>query len=77
MFKKDEKTFWLPTVAQKAADVSGAGDTVISTITMALCAGADIKEAAYLANFAGGLVCEVTGIVPIEKDKLFNTILER
>lgn len=77
LFQKDKKTFTLPTEARKAADVSGAGDTVISTITMALCAGAGIEEAAYLANYAGGLVCEVTGIVPIEIDNLFDTIAGR
>ncbi len=65
----------LPTKARKVADVSGAGDTVISTLTMALAAGADILQASYLANYAGGLVCEEVGIVPIEIDKLFNEVL--
>lgn len=65
----------LPTKARKVADVSGAGDTVISTLTMALAAGADIFKASYLANYAGGLVCEEVGIVPIEIDKLFNEVL--
>ncbi len=77
LFEKGKDIFRLPTQARKAADVSGAGDTVISTITMALCAGAEIKEAAYLANYAGGLVCEVTGIVPIDKDLLFKTIEDK
>ena len=67
---KDEKR--MPTKARKVADVSGAGDTVISTLTMSLAAGADILEASYLANYAGGLVCEEVGIVPIEIDHLFN-----
>ena len=71
--KHNEKR--LPTKARKVADVSGAGDTVISTLTMALTAGADITEAAYLANYAGGLVCEEIGIVPIEYDKLFEHLL--
>lgn len=65
----------IPTKARKVADVSGAGDTVISTLTLALAAGANILEASYLANYAGGLVCEEIGIVPIDKDKLFKTIL--
>lgn len=64
----------IPTKARKVSDVSGAGDTVISTLTVALAAGANILEAAYIANYAGGLVCEEIGIVPIEKDKLFKTI---
>jgi len=71
---KEEKR--MPTKARKVADVSGAGDTVISTLTMAIAAGANILEASYLANYAGGLVCEEVGIIPIERDKLFNTVLE-
>lgn len=66
----------IPTKARKVADVSGAGDTVISTLTIALAAGANIYDAAYLANFAGGLVCEEVGIVPISIDKLFNEVIE-
>ena len=46
----------IPTVAQEVFDVSGAGDTVISTFTLALCAGASKLEAAYIANFAAGIV---------------------
>lgn len=66
----------MPTKARKVADVSGAGDTVISTLTMAMAAGADIYEASYLANYAGGLVCEEVGIVPIEINNLFDTVLK-
>jgi rfaE bifunctional protein kinase chain/domain len=64
----------IPTKARKVADVSGAGDTVISTLTMSLAAKADICEASYLANFAGGIVCEEVGIVPIKADKLFYEV---
>jgi bifunctional ADP-heptose synthase (sugar kinase/adenylyltransferase) len=41
---------------------------------MALASGANIAEASYLANYAGGLVCEEIGIVPIEIEKLFNAV---
>ncbi|MFH1196103.1 MAG: D-glycero-beta-D-manno-heptose-7-phosphate kinase [bacterium] len=74
LFEKDKPLERISTVARKARDVSGAGDTVISTLTVALAAGADIHEAAYLANYAGGIVCEEVGIVPIEIDKLFSTV---
>lgn len=74
VFEKGKAERRMPTKARKVADVSGAGDTVISTLTMALAAGADIIEASYLANYAGGIVCEEIGIVPIELDKLFNTV---
>ncbi len=76
VFEKGKKERRMPTKARRAADVSGAGDTVISTLTMALAAGADIFEASYLANYAGGIVCEEIGIVPIELDKLFSTVRE-
>lgn len=71
---KSEKR--MPTKARKVADVSGAGDTVISTLTIALAAGADIYEAAYLANYAGGLVCEEVGIIPIDINNLFDTVIK-
>lgn len=75
VFQKNQEERRIPTKARKVADVSGAGDTVISTLTMALAAGANILQASYLANYAGGLVCEEVGIVPIEIDKLFNEVL--
>ncbi len=65
------------TRARKVADVSGAGDTVISTLTVALAGGADILEAASLANLAGGLVCEEVGIVPIDRERLYREALRK
>ena len=76
LFEKDKNEIRIPTKARKVADVSGAGDTVISTITHALASGASIEEAAYIANYAGGLVCEEVGIVPIELDHLYSTLKE-
>lgn len=49
---------------------------MISTLTIALTAGADIYDAAYLANYAGGLVCQEVGIVPIDLNVLFNAVKE-
>lgn len=76
LFEKGKPERRIPTKARKVADVSGAGDTVISTLTMAITAGADIFDAAYLANYAGGLVCEEVGIVPIEQKTLFDAVKE-
>jgi rfaE bifunctional protein kinase chain/domain len=76
VFEKGKAPHKMETKARKVADVSGAGDTVISTLTMALAAGGDILEASYLANYAGGIVCEEVGIVPIDLDKLFDTVSE-
>jgi rfaE bifunctional protein kinase chain/domain len=76
VFKKGKEEKRMPTKARKVADVSGAGDTVISTLTLSLAAGADILEASYLANYAGGIVCGEVGIVPVDKEKLFSTIID-
>lgn len=76
LFEKGKPEKRVPTKARKVADVSGAGDTVISTITIALAAGVDIYNAAYLANYAGGLVCQEVGIVPINIDDLIKAVKE-
>ncbi|MFC1620531.1 D-glycero-beta-D-manno-heptose-7-phosphate kinase [Candidatus Neomarinimicrobiota bacterium] len=60
----------IPTRARKVADVCGAGDTVLSTYTLALVAGAEPGEAADLANFAAGSVVEEMGIVPVTPERL-------
>ena len=69
LFEKGEVTH-IPTQARKVADVSGAGDTVISTLTAAHISGATNQEAAILANIAAGIVVEEVGIIPVTKDKL-------
>jgi len=76
VFSEHQPEKRMPTKAMKVADVSGAGDTVISTLTLALAANANILEASYLANFAAGIVCGEVGIVPIEIDRLFKVISE-
>lgn len=62
----------LPTQVRNIADVSGAGDTVISVLSLMLAAGLKPEDAAKLANLAGGLVCEEVGVVPVNPDKLFD-----
>jgi bifunctional ADP-heptose synthase (sugar kinase/adenylyltransferase) len=47
-------------------DVSGAGDTVISTVALALAAGFSLEDTAGLANLAGGLSCETVGVNALE-----------
>ncbi|HEX5398885.1 MAG TPA: PfkB family carbohydrate kinase [Verrucomicrobiae bacterium] len=54
--QRGEKPFHIPTVAQEVFDVSGAGDTVIATFTLAIAAGASPVEAAILSNHAAGIV---------------------
>jgi D-glycero-beta-D-manno-heptose-7-phosphate kinase len=76
LFEKNGTVSHVQTTAKNVADVSGAGDSVISTVTMALAGGATMKEAATIANYAGGIVCGYVGIVPVDKEKLRKVILE-
>lgn len=69
--KKNFQTH-IPAVIRNIADVSGAGDTVISVLTLAMAANCSEVDAAKLANLAGGIVCEEIGVVPIDKIKLLN-----
>jgi rfaE bifunctional protein kinase chain/domain len=76
LVEKGGAAIHVPTMARKVADVSGAGDTVISTLTMGLAAGATVREASMLANFAGGIVCGEVGIVPIDVNQLREMVLD-
>ncbi len=60
----------LPAHRRSIADVSGAGDTVISVATLGLAAGMNDLDVAALSNLAGGQVCEYVGVVPVNRDKL-------
>ncbi len=64
----------IPTVAQEVFDVSGAGDTVISTFTLALCVGASNLEAAHIANFAAGIVVGKLGTAVTNVKELLERI---
>ncbi len=66
----------IETKARNVADVSGAGDTVISTLAVCLACGASVKDSVTIANFAAGIVVEEVGIVPIDKNRLINKISE-
>ena len=74
LFTRDGAAERLPTQAKKVADVSGAGDTVIATVTLAMVSGAGARSAAILGNIAAGKVCEEVGIVPITRENLRNAI---
>ncbi len=64
------QTVLVPACVHSVSDVSGAGDTVISVITLALASGMCLNDAVCCANIAGGLVCEQVGVVPIDVEKL-------
>lgn len=68
--KADGSHHHLPAHIRKIADVSGAGDTVISVAALCLALGTAPEFMAALSNLAGGLVCEKVGVVPIDKERL-------
>jgi rfaE bifunctional protein kinase chain/domain len=63
-----------PAHIRNIADVSGAGDTVISVASLCLALGASAELLAQLANLAGGVVCEKAGVNPIDKELLINEL---
>lgn len=75
LFNGGDQALFIPTTARKVHDVSGAGDTVISVLSVVMSSGASISEAAKLANYAAGLVCEEVGVVPINKEKFLNLLM--
>ncbi len=66
----------IPAEVRDIADVSGAGDTVISVACLCLVNGISEENIAAISNIAGGLVCEKVGVVPINRDILFKECLE-
>ncbi|MBX2897264.1 MAG: D-glycero-beta-D-manno-heptose-7-phosphate kinase [Cyclobacteriaceae bacterium] len=60
----------LPAHAREIADVSGAGDTVVSIAALAVALKLTPKQIAALSNLGGGLVCQHVGVVPINKAEL-------
>ena len=66
----DNQKIYNPAHRRNIADVSGAGDTVISVATLALAASLDLGQVAAIANLAGGIVCEYPGVVAIDRERL-------
>ncbi|MFT7588053.1 MAG: rfaE bifunctional protein kinase chain/domain [Limisphaerales bacterium] len=63
-----------PAHIRNIADVSGAGDTVISLAALGIAAGLDPSIWAQIANLAGGLVCESVGVVPVDRTQLMEEV---
>ncbi|PYQ51775.1 MAG: hypothetical protein DMF59_06765 [Acidobacteria bacterium] len=76
LFEKDGRAPILIPVygTDQVADVTGAGDTVIATFTLALAAGASYAEAAKLANYGGGIVVMKMGTATVSNDELRHAI---
>jgi D-glycero-beta-D-manno-heptose-7-phosphate kinase len=75
LFESDSETH-IQTVAREVFDVSGAGDTVISVLALALGSGASFREAALLANYAAGVVVGKVGTATLTKGELIEAVSE-
>lgn len=76
LFEPQRPTVHIPIYgSDQIADVTGAGDTVIATMTLALAAGASYEEAAHLANYAGGIVVMKRGTATVSADELRHAVL--
>ena len=67
---KDGPALHLPTLARAVFDVSGAGDTLVSCLAVALAAGADLAEATALANASAGIVVGKSGTGSVSPSEL-------
>jgi D-beta-D-heptose 7-phosphate kinase/D-beta-D-heptose 1-phosphate adenosyltransferase len=74
LFTVDGAVTHIPTVAREVYDVTGAGDTVIATLTLVLATGASFREAAVMANHAAGVVVGKLGTATVSHEELLKTI---
>jgi rfaE bifunctional protein kinase chain/domain len=77
VFESSNSSFPVTTVAKDVYDVTGAGDTVIGTLALAWGAGAKVKEAAMLANYAAGIVVGKMGTATATREDLIEAINKR
>jgi len=79
IFESLQEPYAVPTVAREVYDVTGAGDTVIGTMALALGTGTDVnvKEAASLANYAAGIVVGKVGTAVATLEELRKVIKEK
>lgn len=70
LFESPSRVWHIPTVARRVFDVTGAGDTVIATIGLALSAGVSLPDACLLANFAAGIVVGEIGTASVTPQQL-------
>ena len=74
LFERGGRVTHIPPVAREVFDVTGAGDTVISTLTLAMAASANMVDAAKLSNYAAGIVVGVVGTASVRPDELKQKI---
>jgi D-glycero-beta-D-manno-heptose-7-phosphate kinase len=76
LFEKSGRITHIPTVAREVFDVTGAGDTVISALTLSMAAGAKVHDAAMISNHAAGIVVGVVGTATVTPEQLKQRIAE-
>jgi D-beta-D-heptose 7-phosphate kinase/D-beta-D-heptose 1-phosphate adenosyltransferase len=74
LFQHNGEVIHIPTMAKEVYDVTGAGDTVISVLTLAMASGATAKEAANLSNIAAGIVVGEIGTATIKASELEDAV---
>ncbi len=74
LYEGDGVSWHLPTQARQVYDVTGAGDTVIGTLALALSTGASIKHGAILANHAAGIVVGMVGTATVSPKQLMESL---
>ena len=74
LFENGGEIIHIPTVAKNVFDVTGAGDTVIGTFSLALASGLDLKSAAVLSNYAAGIVVGEVGTSTVSAEELKKLI---
>ncbi len=74
LFQHNGEVIHIPTMAKEVYDVTGAGDTVISVLTLAMASGATAKEAAILSNIAAGIVVGEIGTATIKASELEDAV---
>jgi D-beta-D-heptose 7-phosphate kinase/D-beta-D-heptose 1-phosphate adenosyltransferase len=70
VFDGKEKAVHIPAFSRRTFDVTGAGDTVISVLSLALAGGLSVEEGAFVANIAAGVVVGEVGTVPVTSEQL-------
>lgn len=74
LFESNKDSWHLPTQARQVYDVTGAGDTVVGTLALALSTGASMREAATLANHAAGIVVGMVGTATVSTKQLMEAL---
>ncbi len=77
LFERGGEITHIPAVARDVFDVTGAGDTVVSTLSLSLAAGASLKDASRLANYAAGIVVGIVGTGTVKREQLMVALAEK